>query len=408
MLSLAPLLSWLLLQPGLVFPLVAGHEACMADRQESVRSSSLIQGVSWKYRSFVDQQSPQRAKTNSQNLQILNSRLAKTVGSTDRGITSPKRSEKGHKSNPGENATSKEVGPPQHRLMSSFVSLLQLRSPGNGAVGAIIFITAVFFLLGMVLMLIVHMEAFVTKGAPERSQVPPREVLQYPNSSTSLPRQSTTSTVERVSTPPGRDSPGVSRSTSLSPQLVVPEDRECALVIQMPASGWRGSFSVCDVSGNAVLKVLIQDRASQTGSFTQAQQLLEIQLCSSATPTSMVGRCRLLKGTFCVYQKDNDDLFGTVASESVGKARLVVTDGGYFDFSREDEDSIKVVDEHQQLHGTSETYVPQEDSPLLKVFRPVRGDERDLHLVRVGPLSDAGLILCGLMCLHQLDMQRRQ
>lgn len=234
-----------------------------------------------------------------------------------------------------------------------------------------------------------------TPDPVQGSQVPPVDARQYSSTSIdALARHSRiTSATESAMTP----SPMATRGAvkALSPQLVVPDDCECALVLRMPASGWRGSFDICDTRGSAVLQVFVQDTTFQS------QKALEIQLGSSFVPSSVVARCRLLKAgkisTFCVYQKDSDEMFATVTSEAVGRARLVVAAGGYFDIIREDQDNVRVLDEQRQLHGTSETYVPPADSPI-----PNEGGM--VCLVRVGPLSDAGLVLCGLMCLHQLDL----
>lgn len=456
-----------LLKQHVLFPWLAnGHEmTCAAGGQESARSSSLIQGV--VHRSSTALQSARQPATDFEG-----PRLAKLAASNEIGMAhnlpnksnaepnsqrqsteikhmgnlsmlSQTRDASSLSSNPGDGDLWQESqkrdasilsskpgdGAPNQLMHHALLALVQHSS--DGSVGTIMFITAVFFLLGVVFLLVVALsptlsEKFDQESWPEEdrlnkgrsSNMPatggekvvlnygagmgqgvraPGAAAQY--SSTRLGSTPGVSQSPAVQIPPPTVTAGDVKLKALSPQLVVPEDCECALVLKQPTSGWRGKFAVCDTRGSPVLQVMIED------TIAAAQQALEIQLSSSAVPNSMVARCRILQSgknpTFCVYQKEGLEVFATVTYEAVDKARLVLAAGGYFDFMREDPDNVRVVDEHGQLHGTSESYSPSIDSGAASQGVV----ERDLCLVRVGPLSDAGLVLCGLMCFHYLDLE---
>lgn len=431
------LLLQLLVHPGQIFLPVAGHEdACLAEGQSSERSSSLIQGVSWTYRGSLKHQAREEAAKDPERPQLpkiphahadepvqgqssqepsvqhsaeASSHNAEHSASSQRGVEESIPSKEN-------NATSNKWAAP-HRL----VSLLQHRSPGS--IGAILFVTAIFFILGVVLILVLAInppsphpdgsyqydDETDTPGdkvaqrylSSQGMAGPPVEMSQNSAISTDTFSRHSGTSVQGGMTPSHSimAKTGEIKPKVLSPQLVVPADCECALVLRMPTSGWRGSFAISDTRGSAVLQVSIVD-GELAG--TSGQATLEIQLCSSSTPTSKVARCRLLKagkiGTFCVYQGESTDLFATVTRDTGGKAKLVLASGGSFNFIREDRDNVRVVDDHDQLHGTSEPYNPRDSHAGASM----QTDAGKSCLVRIGPLSDAGLVLCGLLCIHQL------
>jgi len=419
----------------------------MADGQGSVRSSSLLQGISRTYRGSVElepgkkneehsngQRLAEIAETHGRDIakghaglqgksnmgQHLQNATVATTHADDNSTSSELQAGVRITNKQGDNITSTSKQVVQHRLMS----LLQQKT---GSLGAAMFITGILFLIAVVLMVSLAVLPTETDSSPtyQRSTNPSQNMNQSqkgvekivlnhpPSSAQGLPMQaessqyainSTNQLDRHSSTPQSSTRPSAPTVTTgdikkkpLSPQLVVPDDCECALVLQMPSSGWRGSFSVCDCRGSAVLQVLIEEVN------TQGEKGVEIQLCSSSVPTSTVARCRLLNAgnkKFYVYQKDSSELFATVTSEGVGKARLLLAAGGHFDFIREDQENVRVLDEHDQLHGTSESYKP----PAGSAVTGIGADDGNLCLVRVGPLSDAGLVLCGLMCVHQLNL----
>lgn len=408
---------WLLQPLGPFYLPVAGYEAtCAANRQGTARSSSFIQSATHTLRSSVSLQSSRHT-----NIELREEKLVKVVDkgkhdSTHAGNMSSKRFVQGSSAIPGENLTSDQQV--QHKLLA----LIQSQSAGS--LGAVMFITAVFFLLGVVLMLAVAISPAYKEedssqyvspagvsgyGGKEgvmhygqnMSHVSQAEQSQYSSTRIDARRSNTPSIGHSPMTPAPVVTAGDIKPKALSPQLVVPDDCECALVLKNPSSGWRGGFDVCDTRGSPVLQVLIEDTT------VTAQQVLEIRLCSSAAPGTVVARCRMLKTgknpTFCVYQKESSEVFATVTSENAGRARLVLAAGGYFDFLSDDPANVRAVDEHGQLHGTSESYSPSRESGAVSSMVM---DERNLCLVRVGPLSDAGLVLCGLMCLHQLNVAK--
>lgn len=422
---------WLLQPLGLFHLPVAGYEtSCAADRQATARSSSLIQSASHTLRSYVSLQSSRHTNTELQEERLAKvvdkGKRASTNGSLDKNFTGQGLQHRTHADNmsmlslklfvQGENLTS------DLRVQHKVLSLIQNQS---GSLGAVMFITAVFFLLGVFLMLAVAFSPAYKEeessqyssptvpgfGGKEgkmhygqnMSHVPPAEQSQY--SSTRIDAIGRRSNTPSVGQSPIQSAhmgtAGDVKPKALSPQLVVPDDCECALVLKSPSSGWRGGFDVCDTRGSPVLQVLIEDTT------VTAQQALEIRLCSSAAPGTLVARCRMLKTgknpTFCVYQKESSEVFATVTSENTGRARLVLAAGGYFDFLSDDPNNVRAVDEHGQLHGTSESYSPSRESGAVPSMIT---DDRNLSLVRVGPLSDAGLVLCGLMCLHQLNVAK--
>merc|ERR1719174_1678268 len=148
---------------------------------------------------------------------------------------------------------------------------------------------------------------------------PPMSASQYSVTSVDAYRHSTSVTHSSTVSSPIRG--GDVNPKVLSPQLVVPDDCECALVLKMPSSAWRGSFSICDTRGSAVLKVMITNVLG-TGS-TGGQPALEIHLSSVSQPISKVAKCRLLrvstKPTFLVYQGESTELFATLTSDTASK-----------------------------------------------------------------------------------------
>eukprot|EP00746_Dinoflagellata_sp_MGD_P118766 gnl/MRDRNA2_/MRDRNA2_54854_c0_seq2.p1 gnl/MRDRNA2_/MRDRNA2_54854_c0~~gnl/MRDRNA2_/MRDRNA2_54854_c0_seq2.p1 ORF type:complete len:410 (+),score=72.11 gnl/MRDRNA2_/MRDRNA2_54854_c0_seq2:132-1361(+) len=388
---------WIFQPLGLFHLQVAGYEpTCAASQQGTARSSSLIQSATHTLRSFVSLQSSRH-----ENIELQKERLAQVV---DRGkqdsiiadnmsmLSSRSFVQGSSATQQGGNLTSDQHAP--HKLMS----LLQYQS---GSLGAVMFITAVFFLLGVVLMLAVAISPaykeeessqYVSPTVPgfggkegmmhygqKMSHVPQAEHSQYSSTKIdAMGRRSNPPSSQSLMQPAPVVAGGDVKPKALSPQLVVPDDCECALVLKNPTSGWRGSFDVCDTRGSPVLQVLIEDTT------VTAQQALEIRLCSSAAPGTVVARCRMLKTgknpTFCVYQKESSEVFATVTSETTGRARLVLAAGGYFDFLSDDPTNVRAVDEHGQLHGTSESYYPSRESGAMPSMVT---DERNLCLVRV-------------------------
>lgn len=429
------LLLRFLLQFRLLWQPAAGHEhACTASEEGSVRSSSLIQGISQTHRGALMQRSAEKAANDSDR-----PRLAKTTEThhddmVQGAATSLPRLETHHDdmaqgaftsmprldqrssspSHASDGAKSKQS--PWHRA----VALLQHRS--FGSVGPVMFITAVFFLMGVVLILMVAitphgsfgwddpppghgdsgagMPKLVHENVAKGQAAPPMSASQYSVTSVDAYRRSTSVTHSSTVSSPIRE--GDVNPKVLSPQLVVPDDCECALVLKMPTSEWRGSFSICDTRGSAVLKVMITNVLG-TGS-TGGQPALEIHLSSVSQPISKVARCRLLrvstKPTFLVYQGESTELFATLTSDTAGKAQLVLAEGSAFALLGEDLESLRFVDENNLLHGTCEPHDPTESSAVANVG----GGEGKLCLVRIGPLSDAGLVLCGFICFHQLKL----
>jgi hypothetical protein len=416
---------------------VAGHEmTCAADRQGSAMSSSLIQSASHTLRSSVSMPSSSEATADSQEEKLSKivdeqqhatpqaSSANKTI--TGQDLQHQKRADN-KKSFSTTYAESSSAGAREkldsgQQVKHKLLSLIQHQS---GSIGAVMFITAVFFLLGVCMMLAValspaykhdddesptsskrYMESPANMSGSKAgtmhyvSNTPQAQQSQY-SSTRADARRNGPSLTPSPSQPAPAVTAGDVKPKALSPQLVVPDDCECALVLKNPSSTWRGSFDVCDTRGSPVLQVSIQDTIVST------QQALEIQLCSSAAPGQVVARCRVLKAsknpTFCVYQKETSEVFATVTSEIAGRARLVLAAGGYFDFLSDDPANVRAVDEHGQLHGTSESYAPSRESGALPSMFT---DETNMSLVRVGPLSDAGLVLCGLMCLHQLNLAK--
>lgn len=198
----------------------------------------------------------------------------------------------------------------------------------------------------------------------------------------------------------GEHRDGSPKPAPLSPQLVVPEDCECALVLPAPGRGWTGSFGIADTRGSTVLSASLQGPGPTSPEFI-------IKLSSASAPCTTVAQCRKVKDGigYSIYRGDTHELFATFKYWSPGRARLVLAGGNLapgFDFATERGESsgppcVTIRDENA-LHAVSEPYELEQDASSA-----FRSEHRNLTLVRVGPLGDVGLVLCGLLCLQQLQ-----
>lgn len=323
------------------------------------------------------------------------------------------------------------------------LALMQVQTQTPAAVGAVMFVTSVFLLLCMVLLLTLYTTKAPEKDVdPRRSagsrmtetpRTPPFNGRQNPQGDFPSMRGRPPSTTTGRSTIMSNDSltvnslidkpkstlrgPGPSQESSkttapLSQQLVVPEDCECALVLPMPARGWTGDFGIADTRASTVLRAAVKDVVGQSSASKGAAATIEIVLSSASAPCTTVARCRKPKdgelGLFCIYRGDSDEMFATLAFKdktTPAQARLTLAGGGYFDIDAEGNGSVRIADDQGQLHATSEPYSGKGDGQSGSAPQPAMvGGPHSMGLVRVGPLGDAGLVLCGLMCLHQLTM----
>mmetsp|Transcript_65281 Transcript_65281/g.144343 ORF Transcript_65281/g.144343 Transcript_65281/m.144343 type:complete len:424 (+) Transcript_65281:204-1475(+) len=169
------------------------------------------------------------------------------------------------------------------------------------------------------------------------------------------------------------------------PDLVVPEDCECRLIVPIRSMS-QGSFDVTDLNGNTVLRVMPYNQSRGPPRFALSTGQGDVMAqCCPARPSHLhadgVVEIHLLRAA--------GDYFAKLFHESTDRYVLEMHDGSRLWFCGESSRAIKVTNESGQLLATAEGSASHE-----------RNAEN--CCLSVAPLVDVGLILCGLICADYL------
>lgn len=201
---------------------------------------------------------------------------------------------------------------------------------------------------------------------------------------------------------PTRDSlrsPGSAKDLSdqFCPELVVPTDNECILLVPVlprpsEASG-ECDFKIADLEGNSVLCFSVPPRASLR--FGDNDRHEHIQLKTASDPGQVLAYCSKLQSSGqarvpaeYTLHRHTGDVFAKVVWEAAQRRYTINASSFRVHFEgavdNNGEHVLNVKDAKGDLLATADRY-------------PLKSDpKKDYYRLRVAPLSDVGLMLCGL------------
>jgi hypothetical protein len=179
------------------------------------------------------------------------------------------------------------------------------------------------------------------------------------------------------------------RDGSFCPELIVPQQSECILLMPIDSARRSSSFEVTDVNGNIVLRVVPeQPRFGNLwrASIQTANGELLAQCCEARyQPSSGAAREFLLL-------RAGGDTYGKLRhSPAQDRYLLTLVNGTSLHFwGNFENQSVNFTDDKDRLFATTETGVSADFDPRGQYCR-----------LRIAPLVDVGLTLCGLLCIGQ-------
>jgi len=184
----------------------------------------------------------------------------------------------------------------------------------------------------------------------------------------------------------------------LCPDLIVPASCEC--ILRVPQQSPRqGAFSVTDMNGVEVLNVVLRPGVSgdagggqcialTTGEGHTLAQCVRVQARSTGGPEFHLLRSTGEDYGQLVRSSGRDDVMYTVRLRSSVEI--------YFWGSFE-QHTINITDNLGRLLAMSEALEDSESLP-----RPLGSPRAKCYKLRVAPLMDVSIVLCGLMCIDHL------
>jgi hypothetical protein len=195
--------------------------------------------------------------------------------------------------------------------------------------------------------------------------------------------------------------------------LVVPPYKECMLLVPIRHQIPTGAFNVTDTSGSVVLHVSVRGSSSAPLAQVQATGASQRRLVlSTATGETLVQCCTSATHKFPLPNLLPDEGLGTTEFKLLRAAGdyyasllrceppnpegtrylLKTIRGTRFHFwGAFERHAVNITDERGKLLATTE---------VCQVDFDTNGQ---YYRLRVAPLTDVGLILCGLLCIHHLD-----
>lgn len=182
-------------------------------------------------------------------------------------------------------------------------------------------------------------------------------------------------------------------SDMFCPELTVPEGSECVLKIPIPPVPDTGSdqdggdsiFHIVDQEGNTCLCVRILSMALP-GDGLKPPSLGERIMLMSATKLRVLAHCERHGSRFHVFGHD-DELFAHLIKDETGAYTMVGKSGPLLLYSGQmAESSFEVSDTEGRMLASCE-----------------KSDDANDIILRVGPLVDVGLIICGLLALDRME-----
>lgn len=196
---------------------------------------------------------------------------------------------------------------------------------------------------------------------------------------------------------PRNQARGISQETPFCPELIVPQQSECILLMPIDTDRRNSNFEVTDVNGSTVLRV-VPEPATLTRSWRATIQ--------TATG-EMLGQCCEARYSASSGAAAREFLLLRAGGETYGKLRhspaqdryvLTLVNGTALHFWGNFENySVNFTDDKDRLFATTETGVIADFDPRGAYCR-----------LRIAPLVDVGLTLCGLLCIgqHMVDQRR--
>jgi len=179
---------------------------------------------------------------------------------------------------------------------------------------------------------------------------------------------------------------GTSAEARFCPDLVVPQHCECILVLPLDLGSSRSIFPVTDVNGSLVLRAVPQHSTGGPWRATITTSTGEtlVQCCEARQQGAWnEAEFHLLRGGGQFFAK-------LVYSVQQDRYLLTLQNGSILHFwGNFDNKAVNITDDENRLLGTTE--VGSTD------FDP----EGTYCRLRVAPLADVGLALCGLLCIGQ-------
>lgn len=209
---------------------------------------------------------------------------------------------------------------------------------------------------------------------------------------------STTAPVGGGARPPSPRSPRLnSLDAPFCAELIVPQQSECILLMPVDAERRSSSFNVTDVNGNIVLRVVPEPPTfgrlwRATIQTANGERLGE---CCEANHQASSGAAR----EFQLLRAGGDTYAKMRHSPAQDRFLLTLVNGTALHFwGNFETHSVNFTDEKDRLFATTETGVSAEFDPRGNYCR-----------LRVAPLVDVGLTLCGLLCIgqHVADQKRK-
>lgn len=181
---------------------------------------------------------------------------------------------------------------------------------------------------------------------------------------------------------------GGSRESRFCPDLVVPEQCECILVV--PVYAPTGTFSICDTNGRAVLHAFTHSGGPgtlwqlklQTATGEPLAHCVEVRSSASSSPSGV---------EYQILDAKAEHFASLVQLQAQQRFQLTTTAGDRLQFwGNFSTQAVNVTDEHNGLLATTE--------PCGSDF-----DQTGIYYkLRVAPLANVGHSLCALLCIGQI------
>lgn len=208
------------------------------------------------------------------------------------------------------------------------------------------------------------------------------------------------SLVDEGPTPEDIDEPSVSRMNTVDsqfcPDLIVPQHHECILCMPSESDRSNSMFEITDANGQSVLRVVCQPATAgrlwrATVTTTTGELLAQ---CCEARSQGGSGQSPEFQ-----FMRNGGQLWARLV-HNPGQDRYLLTllVGGtnLHIFGNFENQAINITDDQNRLYANTEV-APAES-----------GSGRQYCRVRVAPLADVGLALCGFLCVRQhMASQRR-
>lgn len=188
--------------------------------------------------------------------------------------------------------------------------------------------------------------------------------------------------------------PGGRNHLEFCPDLVVPQHCECILVLPLDIGNVRSSFDITDVNGSPVLRATPQQASAgrpwkATVSTATGDTLVQ---CCETRPHGAAAReteFHLLRASGAYFAKLTYDVDGDRYLLTL-QNNIIIRFWGNFE-----NNAVNITDDANRLLATTEV-------------GPTDFDRTGKYCkLRVAPLADVGMALCGILCIAQHKLHQR-